>query len=81
MNPEPDTSPASTRQTSRPVGRTIIGDGREWRVREVPLPAYDRRGTKCLIFETADAMRRVRNYPTDWADWPDDELYLLSLRT
>jgi hypothetical protein len=60
--------------------RRVIGpDGREWRVREVPMPSYDRRGGSCLIFETNDAARRVRHYPSRWYECDDAELYGLSL--
>jgi hypothetical protein len=61
--------------------RRILGpDGREWRVREAPMPIYDRRGARCLIFEAVDAARRVRRVPDHWYEWSDAELYALSLR-
>jgi hypothetical protein len=53
-------------------------DGRRWRVREVPNPSYDRRGGMCLIFESADTLRRVRNFPADWYALSDDALLELS---
>lgn len=61
--------------------RRVLGtDGREWRVREVPHPPYDRRAGSCLIFDTTDAARRVRDYPANWFDLTDDELFALSLK-
>ena len=60
--------------------RRLMGpDGREWRVREIPMPSYDRRGGRCLVFETNDAARRVRQYPARWYDCDDSELYTMSL--
>jgi hypothetical protein len=50
-----------------------------WIVREVPAPVFDRRGGTHLIFEGAEVMRRVRNFPADWLTLPDDSLYALSL--
>lgn len=59
--------------------RRIVGpDGREWRVREAPMPAFDRRAGTCLIFDTIDAARRVRHYPADWFERSDEELYQLT---
>jgi hypothetical protein len=59
--------------------RRIFAGGEVWTVREVPAPAFDRRGGKHLIFEGLDVMRRVRDFPVDWLTLPDDALYALSL--
>ena len=73
--------PGRGAQSPQSPERRLIGpDGREWRVREAPMPSYDRRGGSCLIFETNDAARRVRNYPADWFDLGEPDLYGLSLR-
>ena len=45
------------------------------------LWASTRRGGKSLVFESAHAFRRVRNYPDDWFEWPDADLAALSNRT
>jgi hypothetical protein len=59
--------------------RLVSGDdGRQWVVREVAGGSYDRRGTTTLVFTTDDAMRRVRQYPANWFDLPNDALYALS---
>lgn len=59
--------------------RTFTDDeGVFWDVRETSVPAYDRRGGLCLIFESANAIRRVRNYPPEWFEWSDDDLAELS---
>jgi len=39
---------------------------------------YDRRATTSLIFSSDDVMRRVRVYPPNWIDLPDDDLIALS---
>jgi hypothetical protein len=48
-------------------------------VRETGADPYDRRAQSSLIFEADDAVRRVRNYPKDWHELPEAELYALSL--
>lgn len=69
-------------QRAAAVDRTrIVVDpqGRQWTVRELEGPSYDRRTTaRSLVFVCDDAMRRVRNYPADWFDWSNDALYGLS---
>jgi hypothetical protein len=55
-------------------------DGRTWLVREVPPSTYDRRGAPTLVFITDDVMRRVREYPSNWYELPDAQLYALSMR-
>lgn len=56
-------------------------DGTFWDVREVKNPDYDRRAGSSLIFESLGAVRRVRNFPDDWATLADAELDALSQRT
>jgi hypothetical protein len=55
-------------------------DGVHWEVHEIKSPDYDRRGGYCLIFESANVVRRVRAYPADWFEWAAQDLYELSLR-
>ena len=43
----------------------------------VPAP----RGSNCLIFESAKAVRRVWNYPNNWHNLSSDELSALSWNT
>ena len=38
---------------------------------------FDRRNSSSLVFES-DTVRRVRNYPENWRDLRDDELFALS---
>jgi hypothetical protein len=68
-------------QPERRVRRFVGRDGREWRVREIPAPSYDRRSGYCLVFETAGLARRVRNYATTWYNLTDDELDFLGEQT
>ena len=53
-------------------------DGAQWQVKEMPFSDYDRRNGLSLIFWSDGAVRRVRDYPTDWYQLSDDELMRLS---
>ena len=77
----PDDERAQERDSSVGPKRTrrLFADGDHWLVREVPAPAYDRRATTHLVFETADVMRRVREFPDDWTTLSDEALYALSV--
>lgn len=60
----------------------VDSKGTDWRIYEVasvnvPSP----RGSNCLIFESAQAVRRVWNYPTNWHHLSSDELSALSWNT
>jgi hypothetical protein len=56
-------------------------EGVYWDVREVRTADYDRRNGACLIFESANAFRRVRNYPADWYDLAEADLERISRGT
>jgi len=58
-------------------GRRIVVEGDSWLVYEVPPMTFDRRNSSSLVFES-DTVRRVRNYPENWRDLRDDELFALS---
>lgn len=61
--------------------RVVLDDqGRYWRVYERIRPHYDRRRTAALVFERADVVRVVREFPPDWREQSDASLYQLSLR-
>jgi hypothetical protein len=49
-----------------------------WRVYELPPLPFDRRNSSSLVFESDNAVRRVRNYPLDWRHLSDEELLALS---
>ncbi len=62
-----------------PLERVFIGaDSAQWRVYEQRFANYDRRQGLSLIFASDGAVRRVRNYPADWALISDEELIQLS---
>jgi len=48
---------------------------RELEMREAAPPS------RSLVFERPEVVRRVRDYPRNWASLSDDQLYRLSLRT
>jgi hypothetical protein len=56
------------------------GDGQRWIVSEQPFSQYDRRSGYSLIFASELAVRRVRDYPDDWATLSDHALDALSWR-
>ena len=60
------------------IGRSIVVQGVPWLVYELPPMVFDRRNSPSLVFETDGTVRRVRNYPQNWRDLSDDELYALS---
>jgi len=70
---------SSVRHTPPGDERRVFADGEWWTVREMPAPAFDRRGGTHLIFESVGIVRRVREFPPDWMLLRDDELLLLSL--
>jgi hypothetical protein len=71
---------SSARVTPLNVTRILTGaDGREWVVRELPPPVYDRRRGPSLVFSADDVWRRVRTYPANWHERTDAELYEISL--
>ena len=65
-------------QSARVTGRQIVVDGVAWLVYEMPADRLDRRSSSSLVFESDDAMRRVRNYPADWRESSDEALLALS---
>jgi len=83
MNSDPPPIRAFLRPTTfgdRPYRALLGEDGRVWAVYTIPAANYDRRGGLCLLFDSADVMRRLRNFPDNWYELPDAELYALSLR-
>jgi hypothetical protein len=60
--------------------RYLIADEQRWAVREVPAPQFDRRGGVHLVFWGDTTMRRLRNFPANWHELSDEELYALTER-
>jgi hypothetical protein len=54
--------------------------GQTWLVSERPFSEYDRRRGSSLIFSSELAVRRVRDYPSDWFALSDRDLAALSWR-
>ena len=54
--------------------------GQTWLVSERPFSEYDRRSGWSLIFASELAVRRVRDYPSDWFALSDSDLAALSWR-
>lgn len=63
----------SARRRVVAVGLTV------WHIYE-HVPVYDRRSQPSLVFVSDVAMRRVRNYPAQWWELPDDVLMAVSWR-
>jgi hypothetical protein len=60
------------------TARQIYADGTQWLVYELrPLP-FDRRSYPSLVFESDSTIRRVRRFPANWRELPDEELFALS---
>lgn len=56
--------------------RTFVAGDALWTVR-LRSPAYDRRRPD-LVFECEQVIRRVRDYPADWHELSDEQLFALS---
>ena len=60
-------------------GRTFQDvEGARWQVYEQAFGDYDRRSGMSLIFTSEAAVRRVRDFPSDWRQLTDEELLALS---
>ena len=65
----------------RPRTRSFTDDlGQTWLVAEQPFSEYDRRSGSSLIFSSELAVRRVRDYPSDWYTLSERALAVLSWR-
>jgi hypothetical protein len=70
-----------TLREAQRTGRRIMVDGVPWLVYELPAMVFDRRHGPSLVFETDNAVRRVRDFPTDWRELNDADLFALSWST
>jgi len=73
----PDRLPAVLREAQR-TARPIFIESIPWLVYELPPPAFDRRRGASLVFESEDVMRRIRQYPPNWRQLSDEDLFALS---
>lgn len=66
------------RQRSERAHRIVRdSEGHLWRVREVTYAD----AAPSLVFEAEGIFRRVRQYPVDWQELTDAQLYALSWKT
>jgi hypothetical protein len=89
-DPPPDPPPHANPEQGAGAGRGgppgarrvyYARSGAHVTVREVDTrSAAWARGPHCLVFELEGAIRRVWEYPADWADLPDETLDELSWR-
>ena len=70
--------PSDTIQGLHRAARRLNVDDEEWLVYELPAAIVDRRSTPSLVFESYQAIRRVRSYPPDWRTLSDQALLALS---
>ena len=71
----PDHREAARPETREPDSRVVVdGRGNEWVVREVETPQSWAHGRTCLIFSSSSIVRRIWDYPRDWAQRPSREL-------
>jgi hypothetical protein len=77
VSDETDKLPAVLREAQR-TARPIFVNGVPWLVYELPPPPFDRRREPSLIFECEDVVRRVRQYPANWRELTDEDLFALS---
>lgn len=71
----------ATRSGEQPRTRTFTDNvGQTWLVTEQPYSEYDRRRGCSLIFSSELAVRRVRDYPSDWFTLSETALLALSWR-
>lgn len=71
-------SAALPRQATDRIREFVDADGVRWRAYEIPFSEYDRRRGLSLIFASEVAVRRVRDYPSNWDMLSDEELSILS---
>ncbi len=70
---------ASSADSGAHPGRTFLDvEGTRWQVYEQSFGDYDRRSGMSLIFASEAAVRRVRDFPSDWRLLTDEALLALS---
>jgi hypothetical protein len=78
MSGPPTRVESSTTNDTPPTRSFLDADGAHWLVYEQSFGDYDRRSGMSLIFSSDAAVRRVRDYPADWFNLPDEDLAALS---
>lgn len=69
---------ASLLREAQRTARQVMVDGALWLVYELPAMPFDRRSSPSLVFESDNAVRRVRDFPSDWRSLTNEELFALS---
>ena len=59
-------------------GRTVTQMVRQFKAGADTWTVYEDKEGPSLVFEMDRTARRVRHYPPNWAELPDEELYALS---
>jgi len=77
---EIDAGFAERRRLALQFARELTVDDVDWMVYELPPAPLDRRSSPCLVFESREAIRVVRQYPSEWRDLTQEALYGVSLR-
>lgn len=70
--------PLDALREAQRTGRRILAEGVPWLVYELPATVFDRRNSPSLVFESDGTVRRVRDYPSNWRELSNDELFALS---
>jgi len=70
--------PSDIIREAQRTARTMTVDDVDWLVYELPASTLDRRSTPSLVFESYQAVRRVRNYPANWRTLAAEALFALS---
>jgi len=68
----------TTRQPDREIVRSVVSEGCTWTVDERPVP-YGH-SQHALVFMSDRIARRVKHYPANWFELPDEALAALSSR-
>ena len=80
MTEESDSGVTHEIRLAKKNGRSIVIGEVDWLVYELG-PTFDRRRGASLVFESVEAVRVVRDYPPDWRELTDSDLFGLSMRT
>jgi hypothetical protein len=72
--------PANGGAADDPFPHVVIDRaGTEWAVREVDTPQLWARGTRCLVLNSRECVRRVWHYPPNWRTLDADQLLRLGV--
>jgi len=81
MQGKDDRIDSSAEHEARASRAFLDVEGTHWNVYEQAFGDYDRRSGMSLIFASEAAVRRVRDFPSDWMELSDEELLALSWRS